>query len=120
MFSLFCHLWPLTSAWLRNVVVLTASPRPRPSALQSSLLPGTDDNVQIKLFIFGLGYVGEKLAATLAPNPQVVIAGTCRDPVKAQRLREDLNISAFVFDGNTRLDHKQQQVRDTVDVPRLL
>jgi nucleoside-diphosphate-sugar epimerase len=56
-----------------------------------------DGRAEPRLFCFGLGYTGERLArAALERGWQV--AGTCRTPAKAERLR-DAGIKAVVFDG---------------------
>lgn len=55
-----------------------------------------------RLFCFGLGYTGERLARTaLAQGWRV--AGTCRSSNKAALLR-DAGIEAFIFDGQQPLD----------------
>lgn len=55
-----------------------------------------------KLFCFGLGYSASRLVETL-PAGEWSVAGTCRGPEQAEKLRAD-GIEAFVFDGTPPAD----------------
>ncbi len=80
-------------------------------AMRDQILRGDESGTRPKLFCFGLGYTGLRLARA-AQDKGWQVAGTCRDASKAEALRSE-GIVAFRFDGQHPLEEPAAALHGT-------